>query len=130
VVIDTSAIIALMLNEPQSASLETSIREDPTRIMSAASALEAAIVCQQRFGEQGGAVLDRWIEKAGVVLVPFDGDQLGAAREAYRRFGRGRHPAGLNYGDCFAYALSSVSGQPLLFVGNDFNQTDVDAVSY
>jgi ribonuclease VapC len=96
--------------------------------MSTASYLEAAIVIEARFGEPGGRELDLWLHRAGVDLVAVDADQAEVARSAYRRYGKGRHRAGLNYGDCFAYALSKVSGEPLLFKGDDFGHTDIDAV--
>lgn len=79
-----------------------------------------------RFSELGRA-LDLWLHRASVDLVAVDADQAEAARAAYRRYGRGRHRAGLNYGDCFSYALAKVSGQPLLFKGDDFGQTDIVA---
>ena len=93
--------------------------------MSTASYLEAAIVIETRFGEPGGRELDLWLHRAGVDVVAVDSDQAEAARVAHRRFGRGRHPAGLNYGDCFAYALAKISGEPLLFIGDDFANTDI-----
>jgi ribonuclease VapC len=96
--------------------------------MSTASYLKAAIVIEARFGEPGGRELDLWLHRAGVDLVAVDADQAEVARSAYRRYGKGRHRAGLNYGDCFAYALSKVSGEPLLFKGDDFGHTDIDAV--
>ena len=127
-VIDASAVLAILQDEADAPALEAAIDDDPIRLMSAASALEAAIVVEARYGEAGGRELDLLLHKAGVDLVAFDADQMEVARHAYRRFGKGRHAAGLNFGDCFAYALSQRSGEPLLFVGTDFGKTDVTAV--
>jgi ribonuclease VapC len=87
--------------------------------------LEAAMVLETRFGEAGGAELDLWLHKAGIEIVDVDADHLDQARRAWRRYGKGRHPAGLNYGDCFSYALAALTGEALLFKGNDFSQTDI-----
>lgn len=128
-VIDTSAVLAILLNEPTAPAIEAAIEKDPVRLMAAPSALEAAIVVEARYGEAGGRELDLLLHKAGIELVPFDAEQTELARHAYRRFGKGRHAAALNFGDCFAYALSRRSAEPLLFVGNDFAQTDIAAVA-
>lgn len=127
-VLDTSALLAILLNEPAAPAVEAAIENDPVRLIPAPSALEAAIVVESRFGEPGGRELDLLLHRAGIELVPFDSGQMELARVAYRRFGKGRHVAGLNFGDCFAYALSRWSGEPLLFVGEDFAKTDVAAV--
>lgn len=127
-VIDTSALVAMLTDEPGAPDFEAAVEVDPVRLMSTASYLEAAIVIETRFGESGGRELDLWLHRAGVNLVAVDADQADAARAAYRRFGKGRHRAGLNYGDCFAYALAKTSGQPLLFKGDDFAHTDISAV--
>ena len=127
-VIDTSALVAMLCDEPEAAMLEEAVQNDPVRFMSTATYLEAAIVIETRFGEPGGRELDLWLHRAGVELVAVGADQAELARTAYRRYGKGRHRAGLNYGDCFAYALAKISGQPLLFKGNDFAHTDATAV--
>jgi len=127
-VIETSALVAMLTNEPEAQRFEAAVEADPVRLMSAASYLEAAIVVEQRFGEPGGRELDLWLHRAGVDLVGVDAEQADVARSAYRRFGKGRNRAGLNYGDCFAYALAKVSGEPLLYKGDDFSHTDVSAV--
>ena len=127
-VIDTSALVAMLTDEPGAPDFEAAVEFDPVRLMSTASYLEAAIVIETRFGESGGRELDLWLHRAGVNLVAVDADQADAARAAYRRFSKGRHRAGLNYGDCFAYALAKTSGQPLLFKGDDFAHTDISAV--
>ena len=124
-VIDTSAVLALLLNESEADAIEIAIDEDPVRLMSVASALEAAIVVEARLGAAGGREFDLLLHKAAIELVPVTLEQLETARHAWRSFGRGRHEAGLNYGDCFAYALAAMSGEPLLFKGADFARTDV-----
>jgi ribonuclease VapC len=126
-VIDTSAIVAIALNEPDAESLERRIADAPARFISAATVLEAAMVIETRLGELGGAELDLWLLKAGVEIVPVDAEQVGHARRAWRRFGKGRHAAGLNFGDCFSYALSALRREPLLFKGGDFSRTDIEA---
>lgn len=125
-VLDTSALLAVLFDEPEAEDVETLIAGDPVRLLSAGSALEAAIVVEARFGEAGGREFDLLLHRARVDIVPFDPDQLEIARGAWRRFGKGRHAAALNFGDCFAYALSRRSGEPLLFVGTDFTRTDVE----
>ena len=127
-VIETSALVAMLTNEPEAERFEAALEADPVRLMSTASYLEAAIVVEQRFGEPGGRELDLWLHRAGVDLVSVDAEQADVARSAYRRFRKGRNRAGLNYGDCFAYALAKVSGEPLLYKGDDFAHTDIGAV--
>src|SRR6478736_1101205 len=126
-VIDTSALVAMLTDEPDAELFEARVADDPVRTMSTASYLETAIVVESRFGESGGRELDLWLHRASVSLVAVDADQAEVARAAYRRYGKGRHRAGLNYGDCFSYALAKVSGQSLLFKGDDFGHTDVVA---
>ena len=127
-VIDSSAILALLFNEPEADDVEVAIDEDPIRLMSVASALEAAIVVEARLGAAGGREFDLLLHKARIELVTVTDDQMEVGRTAWRRFGRGRHVANLNFGDCFSYALASVSGEPLLFKGDDFTKTDVQRV--
>ena len=124
-VIDTSAIAAILFDEPNAAALEGKIADDPVRLMSAATFLEATIVIEARLGDPGGREFDLWLHRAEVEIVSVDAEQTDMARRAWRRFGRGRHPAGLNYGDCFSYALAATYGEPLLFKGDDFTKTDV-----
>jgi ribonuclease VapC len=124
-VIDTSAIVAIALNEPDATELEVRIADDPVRLVSAAIVLEATIVLESRLGDAGGRELDLWLLKIGAEIVPVDAEQADAARRAWRRYGRGRHPAALNYGDCFSYALAATRGEPLLFKGDDFVKADV-----
>lgn len=124
-VIDTSAILAILFNEPDAEYFEAAIAADLTRLISTASVLETSIVVEARLGEAGGREFDLLLQKAQITLVPFTAQQAEAARQAYRIYGKGRHIAGLNYGDCFAYALAKITNEPLLFKGNDFSQTDI-----
>lgn len=127
-IIDTSALVAMLNNEPEAERFEAAVEADHIRLMSTASYLETAIVIETRFGEPGGRELDLWLHRAAVDLVAVDADQTDAARVAYRTYGRGRHRAGLNYGDCFSYALAKISSQPVLFKGDDFAHTDIGVV--
>jgi ribonuclease VapC len=127
-VLDTSAVLALLFNEPEADDIEVAIDADPVRLMSAASWLETAIVVDARLGPAGGREFDLLVHKANIDLAAVTAEQAEAARDAWRRFGKGRHEANLNFGDCFAYALSSTSGEPLLFKGDDFAKTDVARV--
>jgi ribonuclease VapC len=127
-VIDTSVLVAMLCDEPDAERFEMAIEADPVLLMSTASYLETAIVIESRFGEPGGRELDLWLHRAAVDLVSVHADQAEAARVAYRKYGKGRHPACLNYGDCFSYALAKISGEPLLFKGDDFGRTDIATV--
>ncbi|MDN5872172.1 MAG: type II toxin-antitoxin system VapC family toxin [Nitrococcus sp.] len=129
-VIDTSALVAILGMERESARLADAIESDLTRLLSAASVVEAGLVIESRYGAAGGRELDVLIAKAGVSIEAVTAEQADVAREAWRRFGKGRHTAGLNFGDCFSYALARISGEPLLFKGNDFACTDVAIVHY
>lgn len=99
-------------------------------VLSAANLVEAGIVAQRRGGVEGGETLDRLIAALGIIVVPVSPEQAAMAREAPWRFGKGQHPAALNYGDCFSYALAKERGEPLLFKGNDFSRTDLLAATY
>lgn len=127
-VIDTSAIAAIAFDEPEAKGFHEKIADDPVRLISAATVLEAAMVIEARFGETGGADLDLWLHKTGAEIVPVTTEHADQARRAWRRYGKGRHPASLNYGDCFSYALAKLTDEPLLFKGNDFAQTDIQSV--
>ncbi len=129
-VIDTSALLALLGLEPEAARLAAAIEADATRLVSAATLVEAGIVVESRYGPAGGRELDLLIAKATLHIEPVTAEHAELARDAWRRFGKGRHPASLNYGDCFSYALARATGEPLLFKGDDFTQTDSAAVSY
>ena len=127
-VVDTSALVAILLNEADAGVLASAIANAPKRLISAASALEAAIVIQCRKGADGAALLDDLLAAAGFEIVSLDEAQYRLARVAYQRFGKGRHPAGLNFGDCCSYALARHRNEPLLFKGNDFSKTDIAVV--
>lgn len=124
-IIDTSAMVAILRDEPDRADLIRQIEAEPDRRMSAVSVLETAMVLEGRSGADAGLDLDLFLERAGVEIVAFTAEQLRIARMAFRRYGKGRHPAGLNFGDCVSYALATSLGEPLLFKGQDFAQTDV-----
>ncbi len=127
-VVDSSALLAILLNEPDADSLRTAFDHDDVRLVSAATLLEASMVIESRKGEGGSRDLDLLISKSKLVVIPVDESQVDEARRGWRRFGRGRHAAGLNYGDLFSYALARTTGQPLLFKGSDFARTDVGRV--
>jgi ribonuclease VapC len=123
-------MVAILLAEPQADRLIAAIEADPRRLVSAATVVEMSMVILGRFGEAGEPLLDRFLRGIGAELVPVDDQQVGVARDAALRYGRGRHAAALNFGDCFSYALAVVRGEPLLFLGNDFAQTDVEACKW
>jgi len=127
VILDTSAVIAVLQNEPLAPELVAVLQNAPIKRMSAANLVEAGIILQARYGDHGERELDLFVQRANLEIVPVTQEHAEYARSAYRRFGRGRHAAGLNFGDCFAYALARALDEPLLFVGEDFAQTDVRA---
>lgn len=127
-VLDTSALVAILSQEPEAQALALAIDEHPCRCVSAATVLEASIVIAVRFGEPGLRDLDQLLAKILAEVVPVSADQAALGRQAFLKYGKGRHPAGLNYGDCFAYALTKTSGQPLLCKGDDFARTDLALV--
>jgi ribonuclease VapC len=124
-VVDTSALLAILEDEPERRNFNGAIEVADSRRMSAVTFVESSMVIESRFGAEGVRDLDRLIERAEVEIVPVDVEQARTAREAFARFGKGRHAAGLNFGDCFSYALARVLGEPLLFKGEDFGRTDV-----
>jgi ribonuclease VapC len=126
-VIDTSALVAILTGEPERRRFIESIEAAESRLVSAATFVETSIVIESRHGADGLHHLDLFLVKAGTEIVPVDLDQAHAARRAFSRFGKRRHPAGLNYGDCFSYALASLRSEPLLFKGDDFPHTDITA---
>jgi ribonuclease VapC len=125
-VIDTSALVAIFLAEPERKALVERIIEAGTRLISAANALETGIVLEARRGESAGREFDLFLVRAALQIVAVDFEQVEIARSAWRKYGKGRHPAGLNFGDCFAYALAKSSGEPLLAKGTEFGLTDVE----
>lgn len=126
-VIDTSALLAILQDEPERRTFNEAIEAADSRAMSVATLVEVSIVIESRYGAEGLRELDLFVNRAGIELVGVDVEQSQVARGAFSRFGKGRHPAGLNFGDCFAYALARVLGEPLLYKGDDFSQTDVAA---
>lgn len=123
--IDSSVLIAILENEPEAAQLIEAITNDPTRLISAVSLVETSIVILNRRGEVGVATLDAFLQEASIETVAVTPEQAALARQAYERYGKGRHPAKLNFGDCFSYAAAVACGEPLLFKGNDFSETDI-----
>ena len=126
-VIDTSVLLAILQDEPERRAFNEAIELAESCLLSVANFVETSIVIESRYGAEGLRELDRFLDIARVELAAVDTAQGRSARDAFSRFGKRRHPAGLNYGDCFAYALARAMGQPLLFKGNDFSQTDVVA---
>lgn len=127
IVVDTSAVVAILSQEPEAERIAEILAAAPERVMSAVSHLETAMVLTSRYGPPALDLLDEFTSRAGLAVVPFDRDQADQARAAFLKFGKGRHPAGLNFGDCAAYALSARRGWPLLFKGDDFAKTDLPA---
>jgi ribonuclease VapC len=124
-VLDTSAILAILFDEPERRAFTEAIEAAESRLISAASFVETSMILESRHGAEGVRALDRLLATANIEIVAVDTLQAHAAREAFRQFGNGRHPAGLNFGDSFAYALAKCRTEPLLFKGGDFSQTDV-----
>ncbi len=124
-VVDTSALLVILLGEAERGRFLRLLSESETRLLSAANALETAIVVEARRGEAAGRELDLFLHRTEIEIVAVDSEQFSIARFAWRRFGKGRHPASLNFGDCFAYALTKTSNEPLLAKGEDFRQTDL-----
>ena len=126
-IIDTSAILAILLREPEAERFERAISAASSRRISAATLLEATIVLESRFGPAAAHELDAFLRRAQIELEPVTPEQAQTARQAWRRFGKGNHPAGLNFGDCFTYALAQATREPLLFKGGDFELTNIPA---
>jgi len=124
-VVDTSALAAILFGEQGYEDLAERLERAERRLLSAASLLELSIVVEARKGDEGARQIDLLLYRTQIEIIPVDPDQAEIAREAWRRFGKGRHPAGLNYGDCFSYALAKQTGLPLLFKGVDFSLTDL-----
>ncbi len=124
-VVDTSALVAIALIEPEADRFLDAIEAAATRLISAASVLEAGIVIEGRAGRDAGDDLDALMQRLGLDIEPVTAEQVRIARTAYRTYGKGYHRAGLNFGDCFAYALAKAAGLPLLFKGDDFARTDI-----
>jgi len=129
-VLDTSAIVAILAGEPESDRMVGAIAADPVRLLSAATGVEAGIVVQARYGDAGSRELGNLLTALGAEVVDVGADHAAAALEAWRTFGKGRHAAGLNFGDVFPFALSVVTGEPILCKGDDFARTDAPLVRY
>ncbi len=128
-VIDSSAFIAILRREPEAAAFHRMIVATPVRLASAVTKLEASMVIIGRRGLAGLAELDRLFAELIITFVPFDEHQADIARDAFARYGKGHHRAGLNFGDCAAYALAMAEAEPLLFKGTDFGATDVQVAT-
>ena len=126
-IIDTSAILAILFEEPEADQFISTIAAASSRRMSAASLLETTIVLENRSGPTAAHELDEFLRRAQIELEAVTPEQAQTARQAWRRFGKGNHPAGLNFGDCFSYALAAATREPLLFKGRDFELTDIPA---
>ena len=126
-IVDTSAVLAVLFGEPDAEHYERAIAEATRCRMSAANFLETAIVLESRTDAEAGHELDYFLEKAPIEVTPVTSEHAQAARQAWRLFGKGNHPAGLNFGDCFSYALAAATGEHLLFKGRDFSLTDIEA---
>ena len=128
-VVDPSALIAVLQDAADRETIVACIESAETVCMSVVSFVEASIVIHHRNRFDGLLDIDLMISKAGIELIPCDADQAYLARNAFRTYGKGQHPARLNFGDCFSYALARTRNEPLLFKGQDFSQTDIEAVS-
>lgn len=127
-VVDSSALVCLVFDEAEAEAFRAAIDGDAVRLLSAVTFLEASIVVEARGGEAAATLLDELLREIGARVEVVTIAQAEVAREAWRRFGKDRHPAALNFGDCFSYALSRTAGQPLLCKGNDFPRTDLRLV--
>jgi len=126
-IVDTSAVLAVLLDEAEAEEFTRLLLNSDVCLMSAVSFVEASVIAEKNGGDGGVRQLDAFLRTAGIAIEPVSEEQAMAARQAYSDFGKGRHAAGLNFGDCFSYALAKVSGEPLLFKGSDFRKTDVVA---
>ena len=124
-ILDTSAMVAILYREPEAAEFAQLIHDAETCRMSVAGYVELAMVLESQLGPDGMRQAEAFFRRAGVILEPVTVEHGDLARQAFLDFGKGRHKASLNYGDCFSYALAKISGEPLLFKGNDFSQTDI-----
>ena len=125
-ILDTSAVIAILRAEPEASAMAEAMSSAGARAISAVSYVEAAVVIDSSHDPIASRRFDDFFREAEIVVEPVTFRQAKIAREAYRDFGKGRHRAGLNFGDCFSYALAKATGKPLLFKGNDFSHTDVE----
>ncbi len=128
-ILDTSAVLAILFNEPEAAVFARIIAEAESCAISAATFAEISIVVEARRGDAGIRKWDSFFRAAGITIEPVTEDHARAAALAWSKFGKGRHPAGLNFGDCFPYALAKIADEPLLFKGSDFRHTDIIAAA-
>jgi ribonuclease VapC len=126
VIVDASAIVALVQNEPKAAEIAAALINSRTPVIAAPTASECLIVLTSRLGPKGRTAYERIRAEFKISVGAYTEDHAVAALQAFTRFGKGRHPAGLNFGDCMTYAAASVSGEPLLAVGDDFSKTDLE----
>ena len=129
-IIDSSALLAILKREPEAEAMSRGIAAASIRLISAGNLLEAGMVAEALRGEDGARDLDLLLFKLRIEVVPFTSRQADLARKAFRHFGKGLSKAGLNFGDCFAYALAKDTGEPLLYKGDDFSRTDIVAAGY
>ena len=125
-VVDSSALMAILRGEPEGPAFRDAIRTTSRRLLGAPARVEASMVALGRRGEPGLEQMQALIERLALDVVPLSDEQATLAIDAFRRLGKGRHPAGLNFGDCLSYALAKATGEPLLFKGDDFSQTDIE----
>jgi len=126
-VLDTSALVSIHIEEPGFQTLFRKIEEAPHVMIGAPVLFKAAMVLSGRTGTDARFSLSRGLRRLGVEIVPFTEEHYEAAVSAFLRYGKGRHPAGLNFGDCMSYAVARVSGLPLLYTGTDFSKTDIQS---
>ena len=124
-IVDSSAILAILFAEPDAAVFAKAMSEADACKISAATFVEVAVVVEAQTQDRGSRQLDAFLRRAGFVIEPVTEEQAHLARQAYSDFGKGRHPAGLNFGDCFSYALAKASGEALLFKVGYFSKTDI-----
>ena len=124
-IVDTSALVAILYDEPEAAFYTQLIHDADRCLISAANFVELTMVIEGQIGPEAGRQCDVFLRRAEIAIEPFTEEQAHLARQAFLDFGKGRHPAGLNLGDCYAYALAKVTREPLLFKGNDFGKTDI-----
>lgn len=125
--LDSSVLLSVVLGEPDAEQVAARLVEPVQKVISAATLFEAAVAAERRGGLEARDRLDRLVTRVAPAVIPFGESHLGWARDAYRRFGKGRHPAALNLGDCIAYATARHAVLPLFFKGDDFSQTDIEA---
>jgi ribonuclease VapC len=124
-ILDTSALVAVLFQEAEAEPYTQLIHDADRCLISAGSFLELSIVIERQTGPEVARQCDMFFRRAAIMVEPFTVEQAHIARQAFHDFGKGRHPAGLNFGDCFAYALAKITGEPLLFKGEDFKKTDI-----